>query len=82
MPHREAGFFVDGSDANGVLILAVVATPKETLVALARLAVGHFVNAGRTAMNATRGFTPTLFLEKFNGGGFVRTSQWDIIDRL
>src|SRR5690349_14136947 len=78
MAKGEAGFFVHGADADGVLLAAVVASPEETGGALAHVfAVSHLVDVDRAAVDAAGAGTPTLLFEELDRRQFVRAGQWD-----
>src|SRR5579864_3985902 len=80
MAHRQAGFFVDGSDPHGVLLAAVVALPKEASITSAGLAIRHLVDLDGPAMNAARAIAPALLFKELDGGQFILAGQWDCLD--
>ncbi|HEY4742642.1 MAG TPA: hypothetical protein VIH76_18745 [Candidatus Acidoferrales bacterium] len=82
MPKFNPGLFVNRTDANGVLLLTILTTPQEALIPLARLGIDHLVNGNRAAMDASGSLTPPLTLYEFDGGQFVRASQWDFLDNI
>ena len=63
MTKRDAAFFVDGADADRILLVAIVAAPKEPLIPLARLSVHHLVHVYASAVNATRIVAPSKLFQ-------------------
>ena len=67
MAQRNQTLFENRTDADGVLLLAAVAHPQKSLVALPGLAIRHLVNVGIAAARATRAsYAPTPCLEKLD----------------
>src|ERR1700722_6929463 len=77
---RNTAFLINRTDPGGVLLLAVIAFPKESLVATACLAVYHLVDVGRLTVNALGGVAPTLPFKEIESGGFIGASNWDLLD--
>jgi hypothetical protein len=82
MPKFNPRFLVDSTDANGVLLFAILTAPQETAISLASLGIHHLVNGNRTTMNASGSLAPSLTLYELNGGQFIRASQWDFLDNI
>jgi hypothetical protein len=75
-------FFVHRADPNRVLLLAIAATPQVPLAALARLAIRHFVDVGRLAVNAGGSIAPTLTLQKLHGDCLIAARERDVVDEI
>ena len=81
MTKRQAAFFVNSSDANGVLLAARTATPKKAFVSRA-VAICHFVNIFPSAMRAQRLIAPTLLFNEFHGRQFIGAGLWQSGDNF
>ncbi len=75
-PNGGAGFclLVNRSDANRELLRTTPATPKIPAIALP-VPAKHRINVFALAMRADRLSVPALFLEKLDGGCFIRAGQ-------
>jgi len=82
MPKFNPRFLVDSTDANGVLLFAILTAPQETAISLASLGIHHLVNGNRTTMNASGSLAPSLTLYELDSGQFIRASQWDFLDNI
>ena len=80
MPQRNTGFLQHRPDANRELLLAVVATPQEPFVPLARLGVPHLVNVRGLAARALGRALPKPLLEKLNCRLFVGASHRHLLN--
>ena len=70
MAQRQARFFINRADANGVLLRAIAATPEIALVPSA-IFVSHFIHVRAFAMRTARRIAPALRLEKLNREQFI-----------
>ena len=80
MPKWDSGFFQNRPDANRELLLALVAAPQETLVALASQGIEHLVHVLGLAVRAMRRAVPNLLLEKLDRQQFVRANERHSLD--
>ena len=74
------GFFINRADADGVLLLAVPATPEIPLVPIASLGVHHLVHVHAATAHTVRCIAPALLFKEFYGCQFIRASKWDCTD--
>src|SRR5437899_11840043 len=82
MPKVKAAFLVHCANPNGVLLLAIPATPEKPLVSLARLGVCHLVDFDASAVDTGRSVAPTQSLQQFYGGQLIRASHRHYADQF
>ncbi len=75
-------FLIHRADADSVLATTILTAPQKSLVPLPCLGVRHLIDVDRAAMNASRGFAPSLALYEFNSGYLARTSQRNCFDNF
>ena len=77
MAKRDAAIFHHCANAHGMLLLTAVALPQKPLVALAGLAIRHFVNVGIAAPLAARAtFAPAQRFDELNCRKFIGARLW------
>src|SRR5208282_2058150 len=80
VPKLNPGFFVNRTDANRILLLAVTAEPQKAFVSSSRLSVFHGVHIRAAAKNTARAISPSLLFKKLNCCCFVGTRQRNLLN--
>ena len=82
MAQGQSAFLVDRTNANRVLLFAIVTAPEKSFVAFARLGIAHLVNILGLAVRAAGRTIPALRLHEFHGGKLARAGQRNVSDDL
>lgn len=78
MFESDAAFLVHRTDANSVLLFAIMAAPKVSLIALTRLRVRHFVNVNGAALDTAGSVSPAQRFKELYSLEFIRTGRWNL----
>jgi hypothetical protein len=76
----QAAFLIYRTDADGVLLFAIPATPQIPLAAFASLGILHLVDSDRAALHTAGSIAPTLVFKELHCRVFISTGYWYLCD--